>query len=281
MLVFKENLYTIEEDTIFLNECYGDFADTHIHNFFEFVYTMNGSCTHYIDGKEYKTSVGDLVYISYGQTHKFEASKDVRKINILVKPEFISGDLVNTEDILTLFGHSMFAEFYNTIDTPQQYVHFEGDEHSKINTLINMMLREWYNKDCGYKSVLHGVVRILFSKMLRCMSSDKNKYRSNVVLEDVLDYIDENFSKKISLNDLAERACYNPVYFGSLLKKFCGKNFSQYLKEKRISNAAKLLKNSNKTIDEIMTESGYNDKKLFYAHFREIYNTTPRKYVEL
>lgn len=281
MLVFKENLYTMEEDTIFLNECYADFADTHIHDFFEFVYTMNGTCTHYIDGKEYETSVGDMVYISYGQTHMFKADKSVRKINILVKPEFISGDLVNAEDILTLFGHSMFAEFYNIIDTPQQYVHFEGEEHSEINALINMMLREWKNKECGYKSVLHGGVRILFSKLLRCMCADRSKYRTNEILDDVLSYIDKNFGKKISLSDLAERACYNPVYFGSLLKKCCGKNFSQYLKEKRISNAAQLLKNSNKTVDEIMLESGYNDKKLFYAHFREIYNTTPGKYAEL
>ena len=55
-------------------------------------------------------------------------------------------------------------------------------------------------------------------------------------------------------------------------------SLSEYIKEKRIQEAARLLKNSDLSNEEIMLKVGYTDKKQFYKNFKEIYNETPAQY---
>ena len=65
---------------------------------------------------------------------------------------------------------------------------------------------------------------------------------------------------------------------GNMLKKYCGKSFSAYLKEKRLNEASELLKTTDLSVTEVMERVGYSDKKLFYAHFKEMFGNTPGKY---
>lgn len=283
MLSYKKELLISKEENIYINKYTPEPSeDKHIHDFFELVYTKSGECIHYIDDTKYVTHHGDLVFISCGQTHSFEASAGTKLVNILITPEFISSELIDAESIITLFRHSMFTEFEISA-LPYQCIHFEGAELNETDSVIDMLIREYNAKEPGYKSVMQGGVRILFSKLLRRIKPTGNNgaVKANVLLDDILSYIDENYSQKISLKEIAAQTFYNPVYFGNLLKKYCGKSFSAYLKEKRISKAAEMLKTTGKSIEDIMSEVGYSDKKLFYNHFKEMYNVTPGKFSKL
>ena len=249
----------------------------HKHDFFEFVYNLKGTCTHYIDGTEYNVKHGDMLFINRDQTHSYLPSPGNEFVNILINPEFIGKELMNTESLITLFSHSMFEEFEPVDTFFSQCVHFSGSERSEIDTVLEMLMREHREKNIGYKSVMHGGIRILFSRMLRALHSKETPSAESAdeLLNEIKSYIDENFDKKITLSEIAEKSFYNPIYFGNLLKKHFGKSFSTYIKEKRISKASELLKDTDKSIDEVMGLVGYSDKKLFYAHFKEMYGTTP------
>ncbi len=261
----------------------GPFCDKHTHDFFEFVYMKKGTAAHYIDGVKYSVKHGDLLFINRNQTHSYEADEGFELVNILINPEFIGKELVNTESLITLFSHSMFEEFENINGLFSQCAHFSGNETAETDTIIDLLLREYNEKKIGYKSIMHGGIRILFSKVLRSMQIPNTPSVSdeNYLLTEIKNYIDENFNKKITLSEIAAKSFYNPIYFGNLLKKNFGKSFSTYIKEKRISKAAELLKTTDKPVDEIMSLVGYNDKKLFYRHFKEIYITTPAAFKNL
>ena len=77
---------------------------------------------------------------------------------------------------------------------------------------------------------------------------------------------------------MAARGFYNPDYLSKLLTKYCVKSFSQYVKEKRIHQAAKLIMTTGLSVNEIMIQSGYTDSKIFYKHFKEIYGEAPGVY---
>ena len=249
----------------------------HKHEFFEFVYTLKGTCTHYIDGTEYNVRHGDLLFINRNQTHSYGPSEGLEFVNILINPEFIGKELINTEDLITLFSHSTFEEFESLDVFFSQSVRFCGTERDEVDAVINMLLREYNEKRVGYKSIMQGGIRILFSKMLRSLQtgSSASAEEGNGLIEEIKNYIDENFDKKISLSEIAEKSFYNPIYFGNLLKKHFGKSFSTYVKEKRMAKAARLLQDTGKSVDEVMSLVGYNDKKLFYAHFKDAFGTTP------
>ena len=249
----------------------------HKHEFIEIVYILSGRATHKIDDMEYSASHGDLLFINYGQTHSFKPEDDVTYVEILFTPEFLSAELIGYDDITVLLEHSMFVEFAGVSEYKKQCVHFSRNERTEIDNIIQMMIDEYLKKSIGYKSALHGYVKILFVMMLRKLY-EKNEKSMNNVISDALDYIDENISNKILLSDIAAKSFYNPVYFSRLLKRYCGKTFSSYLKEKRMNRAGQLLKTTNQSVESVMTECGYTDKKLFYNHFKEAYNMLPKEY---
>ena len=58
----------------------------------------------------------------------------------------------------------------------------------------------------------------------------------------------------------------------------CGVSLSEYIKEKRMAEAGRLLKDTDLSNEEIMNRIGYTDKKQFYSNFKEVYGQTPSSY---
>lgn len=246
----------------------------HTHEFIEFVYIKSGSATHTIDDKEYQLSHGDMVIIDYGQTHSFVPTPKVDYVNILLDPNFFSEELMDIDSISQLLMYDMFEEFFGMESVSKQCVRFGRTYRKDVDFLIDQMLSEFKNKKVGYRSVLKGSMRILLSWILR----ETNFRENNEVIEDVMEYINVNFAKKLELHDIASKYFYNPSYFSRLIKDKMGKSFSEYVKEKRIMNARELLISSDKKIDDIIHSVGYNDKKLFYKHFDEYFKMSPGEY---
>ena len=246
----------------------------HTHEFIEFVYIKSGSATHKIDDKEYKLSYGDMVVIDYGQVHSFVPTPKVDYVNILLNPEFFSDELVDIDSISQLLVYDMFEEFFEIKPQNKQCIRFGEKYRAEVDFLIDQMITEFANKKMGYRSVLKGSMRILLSWILR-----ESNFRENTgVIDDVMEYINANFSNKIDLHEMAARYFYNPSYFSRLIKEKIGKSFSSYVKEKRIMNAKELLIDTNQKIDDVIYSVGYKDKKLFYKHFEEFFGMSPGKY---
>lgn len=249
----------------------------HTHEFIELVYVMAGSGSQTISDKEYPVSHGSLLFIDYGQTHSIATDSTMTYVNILLEPEFFSKELVDVESIIDIFCYNMFSEFSGKNDNAVQCVQFQNEELVAIDNLIDTMIKEYKQKKLGYLSALRASTQMLFAWLLRKMNSETTQVIHNSV-QDVLEYINEHFAEKIELSDIAARGFYNPDYLSKLLKKYCGKSFSQYVKEKRIHQAAKLIQTTGLPVNEIMVQSGYTDSKIFYKHFKEIYGTAPGVY---
>ena len=100
----------------------------------------------------------------------------------------------------------------------------------------------------------------------------------NRITSECLDYINEKCFGKITLQEIAEHTFYNPAYFSRIFKEQVGVSLTDYIKKKRMSEAARLLCDSDLNIEEIMHRVGYTDKNHFYKNFKEIYDMTPASY---
>lgn len=247
---------------------------THKHEFIEIIYIKSGSAVHMVNSERYKVSNGDLLIIDYEQTHSFFPDDNYSYVNILLNPEFFSNDLIGLDSIIQLFMYDMFAEFSGINSINRQHIHFEGDDKINVENLINNMLKEYNAKNIGYRSVLKGSMQILLSWILR----ESNFKEDNDIIQEIITYIDNNLTERIELRELAAKNFYNPSYFSRLIKEKFGKNFTAYIREKRIENAAKMLINTNMKIDEIMYNVGYRDSKTFYKHFNIVYGVSPGEY---
>lgn len=94
----------------------------------------------------------------------------------------------------------------------------------------------------------------------------------------LISYVNEHFSENISLQDVADKVFFSPVYCSKFFKKHMGENFSDYLLRIRMENAVKFLRENKKIVD-IAAACGYSSSGYFNRVFKEYYKCTPGEYM--
>ena len=97
-------------------------------------------------------------------------------------------------------------------------------------------------------------------------------------ISEIVQEIQNNYTKDISLQQLAEKYGISSGYLSALLKKELGVSFSKYITSKRMQFARELLKDSRLSIDNVAQQTGYHDYFYFTKVFKETHGISPSKY---
>lgn len=98
------------------------------------------------------------------------------------------------------------------------------------------------------------------------------------ITDKILNYIEQNYEKDVSLDTLSRQLSYSTAYLSRLIKKNCGKNFTELLLDCRIRHAKRLLKESDQKINQIARSVGYGDFSYFIQIFKKKTGVTPSDY---
>jgi len=93
-------------------------------------------------------------------------------------------------------------------------------------------------------------------------------------------YIWENYTRKISLQEIAEVSGLSAPYFSTIFKNEMGENLSGYLNRLRVERAALMLITTNISISGIASACGFEDQSWFSKIFKNNTGLTPGKYRE-
>ena len=254
----------------------------HTHEFMVLSYMQAGECTQLIDGVEYHTRRGDMLFIGVNQTHQIILDGPVEQINIHLTSCFWSEELNNVDNFQNLFALSIFNEFKDKTGMVRPLVSFSGMDIPDIESILERMLAEFTVKDIGYRAMLKSYTQILLTKLMRGFSH-ANRYAALMLgdaMQSIIDYIDVNLGRRLTLCELAEKCSYNPSYFSRMFKECFDMSFSEYLQQRRIHTAMELLRSGSQGIEAVMDTVGYNDKKSFYRYFKKITGQTPAQYMQ-
>ncbi len=94
-------------------------------------------------------------------------------------------------------------------------------------------------------------------------------------IQKAVDYIKNNYSKPISLSDMAKKSALSPSYFSSTFKAITGMSPYNYLMTTRIEHALEYLKTSNKTVMSIALECGFTSITSFNKAFKKLVGVAP------
>ena len=118
------------------------------------------------------------------------------------------------------------------------------------------------------------------SEVLRKIGT-MSEHRTNAADDALKQKIDEyilNNIKDVTIEGLAKELHYSYHSIGRAIKKITGKSYTEYVVQLRVVFAAKLLKETNMPVSEIIEFVGYENESFFRRKFKEQYGTAPNKF---
>ncbi len=136
-----------------------------------------------------------------------------------------------------------------------------------------------YDNNLKFLSILY---EILSLHRLQTMpeSSQLHKNKSDNYLYSAVKYIKENYSRDITTTEIANAVNLSPNHLCKIFKKSTDLTVKNYIIRHRISEAQKLLTETNLNINEISNSVGYYDSMYFSQVFRRYGGYTPSQYRE-
>ncbi len=122
--------------------------------------------------------------------------------------------------------------------------------------------------------------RWFIQKMTEAASNVTNKKEEKVgsVVSEAKQYIEANYPKDISLDDVANSVDVSPYYFTRMFKEETGETFVEFLTRIRIEHAKELIKDPYIPIGEVGQAVGYLDPNYFSRIFKKVAGVTPTEF---
>lgn len=148
---------------------------------------------------------------------------------------------------------------------------------------VNLRLKDDYSESRGggggllrIKSEFKEDILNLFTTAESARSGGSQK---NLQMKRALEYINDNFNNyDLSFSDVSKEINMSASYFTLLFKQTVGTTFTKYLNSVRLANAQKLLKFSDKNINQIAETVGYINVNYFVSIFKKTYGVTPNTF---
>lgn len=131
-----------------------------------------------------------------------------------------------------------------------------------------------------YECYTHDQYEALFERYFENIQNiiKENKSDKDQITSYVMDYIEENYAKDVSLEVVSDHLKISSGYLSAYFKEKTGINFSDYLNELRVNKAKDLLENTNLKIKEVSNRVGYYNVNSFIRMFKQCMGVTPGEF---
>jgi AraC-like DNA-binding protein len=252
----------------------------HFHDFTEIAFVIKGKGTQVIEEQEYAVSAGDVFVLQGNQKHYFKDTEGVEIVNVMFNDRKSNPFLSQEVRMLDGYRALFFLESqYRAWHHFKNKLHLNRSEMAKIEMLLNAMLQEFANQDDGYRLVLKNKLEELIVLLSRHYSQlDATEAKALVRIGKVIDFMELHFANKIYLDTLAEMAFMSTRNFQRIFKKAVGSSPSNYLMQIRLQLARRLLRETDFSVAEIGSDSGFGDANYFIKCFKKENGITPVKF---
>ncbi len=241
-------------------------VSTNYHHRFELVTVFERAAPLRIDRATYQLQPGEGALIFPNQFHHF---LDVQKGQL--DWLFITFECHHPEPILTLR------------DSPRVY-----DEHTL--SLIGQLVGEYVDPRGATRDNLflsYTLARLLeHLATLPLIAGARRDIHSSddlrdQILEKINRHVRENLDRAVSIGDLAQALGYSVSHLRAVFRDRLSVSLGRYMRESRLSEAAKLLQSSEFNVSEIGERCGFESLYAFSRAFRKAYGLPPRSYRQL
>lgn len=173
---------------------------------------------------------------------------------------------VQPDDLKTALHHCITIIFLNTTALQGNLVF--ASHYQDINRQMNLAATE------QSVAALTREVCELYKEELK----ENRKTLVNPSLKRVIEYIDQNYMNRLTLENVAKHVFLNKTYISQMFMKHLGISFVSYLESVRIYKAQELLQNTDMSVTKIAEETGYASQSYFTKAFKKRVGMSPLQY---
>lgn len=247
----------------------------HSHNFYEILYCTNTCGAEYLLGSErYRLQKGDIIFIPPGISHRPMLPPNM--------PEpyqrqvlWISTEMIR--ELAALFPSASTAKNISYM------LRTAGTEWEFLGDLFHTGVLEAEQQKPQWESAVLGNTITLLTHLYRAMHDHRSptlKAEKPDLLSQVLEYIDENLSKKLTLVDTAKHFFVSESTISQTFRKQMDTSFYHFVIQRRLI-AAKLLIQNNCALELVCEQTGFSDYSSFFRAFKQTFGISPKQYRKL
>ena len=246
----------------------------HWHDEFEIIYVRSGFLTVSISGESYIGKTGDAFVVSPGNLHLMGAQTGTVDYYTFLFPlkyiSFRTDDMLDEKLLEPLnSGHLMICP--RVKDTAKElceqlieiYEAKKDESESKITTQVRT------------KIILLQFILEMWKKGFVIENDTSGR---NTVEKEMVSYIQQNFTGKISLREFGEQFHLSEKYISRYFKEHFHITLSQYVTYLRLEHAKQLLQDTDIPVTDVAMQSGYQNVSYFIRCFQMAYAVSPLKY---
>ena len=245
----------------------------HSHDFYEFLFCHSASDVEYLVGTErYRLQKGDVVLIPPGISHRpllpEHMAEPYRRDVLWIHP-----DLIDQLELLVSPQERMNAQESRLLRTAGTRWEFLGE-------LFHHGVRESEGREAGWEELVLGntlQILVYLRRAVRDRTAAPLKAEKPELLDQVLAYIEEHLSEKITLEDIAKHFWVSQSTISQTFRNKLGVSFYRCVTQRRLI-AAKNLIIEGTPLESVGRKVGFSDYSSFYRAFKQEFGISPRQF---
>ena len=256
---------------LYYSESASPSLNIHVHDCCEIFLSLSEGNSFLIDDKVYPLNANDLFIINHFQAHKVSpcTNKMFTRFSLHVHPSFIHNSSSPEIDLANCF----YSE--NKADK----ISLTASQSEKFQELFKTLSIDYGYADDLYKKMRVIEILIEVNKLFSNNVSINGTTKENKTLKLAIDYINQNFTKQIDLEEIAKNCFVSVNQLCMIFKHHLSTTVKKYVNSKRITQAKKFL-SEGKSVTETAFACGFNDIIYFIHVFKKTVGVSPKKYAE-
>lgn len=158
---------------------------------------------------------------------------------------------------------------------------FEIDTNETYEKIFTKLIKYYNTLSDSEEIILQSLILELIYNITKDSTKsfkNSNSNNSHSIVNNSLNYIKENITENLNLENVANAMSLSPVYFHNTFRKATGKTLRDYVEEQRIKKSINLLLTTNYSLTKIAYECGFSSQSYFSYAFKRRMKKTPREY---
>lgn len=256
---------------VFLDKGFSGFAKPHSHMFHQYTVVESGRISQLHDGEISSQFKGNVFFSPRCCEHSlFVYNDDTVYYTVSFSDEILEA----AKNAVPGIPDEVFAK---SLLCPMT----EADHDTLIKILRLLMDRPEHSEPGVFNDWCHictASVILMLRAIKDALLSGRQDIPENGTMDAVLRYIDQHYCEDFRIDDLIRISALRKSTFYAVFQNATGTTPKQYITEKRMREALRLIKDTDMPYSRIAEDVGYNDFSTFFRNFCRMTNRSPTEY---